>query len=566
MSGPRPPWSRLSGCPAALPRDVPVNPPRLLDRAPAPPYGTGDQLAGLCASVIEALPLAVAVFASDGTLLRANSSFRALLDATGLGGTPSLVEVVAQAGDTLAMATVRAGRGERQGPICVPFGRIVPRLVDATLVPLALADGGTGVVLTLAPTAGEGHGHAPSSRAGATADGVPADATVGWPAEIDALLAEQARRSRERRLAAVGQLAAGVMHDVNNALNPIVAAAHLLELNAGNPDAVRDFAHRIARAAETAATTAARVGRFIRQEPVTEGTNHLVDLGMLAEEVVQMTRPLWAERTGGGVVRLEFDGAPGTCVRGSAGELREALLNLVQNALDAMHGGGVLGVRVVPGPHVVALEVRDSGAGMTSEVRERAFEPFFTTKGVLGTGLGLSEVWGVVKRHRGHAEIDSHPGMGTTVRLVFPRPGAARRGTTEMLVAGAVRVPRRVLLVEEHEDGREFMRALLATDGHQVEAVANAREARQRLASSGHAGAFDVLLTDLGLPDGSGLELVREARLRWPTLRVGVVTGWEPHELRESLPAHFTLRKPVRVAELLACVGAEAQDTPSLSS
>jgi CheY-like chemotaxis protein len=345
------------------------------------------------------------------------------------------------------------------------------------------------------------------------------------------------------------------MHDVNNALNPIVAAAHLLELSAGDPEAVRDYARRIARAAETAAATAARVGRFIRQEPMTDSTNRLVDLGTLAEEVVQMTRPLWAERTGGGIVRLEFDGAPGTHVRGSAGELREALLNLVQNALDAMQGGGTLGVRVVPGAHVVALEVSDTGVGMSSEVRERAFEPFFTTKGVLGSGLGLSEVWGVVKRHRGHAEIDSRAGAGTTVRLVFPRPDAARRVTGEMLVVGAVRVPRRVLLVEDHEDGREFMRALLATDGHQVEAVGCACDARQRLASP---GAYDVLLTDLGLPDGSGLDLVREARLRWPTLRVGVVTGWEPHELRESLPAHFTLRKPVRVAELLACVGGEA--------
>src|ERR671920_1630200 len=110
------------------------------------------------------------------------------------------------------------------------------------------------------------------------------------------LLALQEAAARDRRLAAVGQLAAGVMHDVNNALNPIMAAAYLLEMNAGNPDAVRDYAQRIAKAAETGAATAARVGRFIRQDPIKGSDEDLVNLSVVAEEVVDMTRPLWAER------------------------------------------------------------------------------------------------------------------------------------------------------------------------------------------------------------------------------------------------------------------------------
>ena len=117
-------------------------------------------------------------------------------------------------------------------------------------------------------------------------------------------------------------------------------------------------------------------------------------------------------------------------VRGIAGELREALLNLVQNALDAMAGGGTLGdPDVCRRAAKCVLEVRDTGIGMSAEVRERAFEPFFTTKGKAGTGLGLAEVYGIVKRHRGHAEIESMPGVGTTVRLVFPFAvaGAQRR-------------------------------------------------------------------------------------------------------------------------------------------
>src|SRR5439155_705970 len=156
----------------------------------------------------------------------------------------------------------------------------------------------------------------------------------------------------------------------------------------------------------------------------------------------------------------------GAMVRGIAGELREALLNLVQNALDAMAGGGTLGLRTMVSDADVRLEVRDSGVGMSAEVRDRAFEPFFTTKGRLGTGLGLAEVYGIVKRHRGQAQIESMPGVGTTIRLVFPR--ASKVIESAATTVPTKRSPKRVLLVEDHPDSREFMQALLESDGHQV--------------------------------------------------------------------------------------------------
>ena len=361
------------------------------------------------------------------------------------------------------------------------------------------------------------------------------------------LLALQEAASRDRRLAAVGQLAAGVMHDVNNALNPIMAAAYLLEMNAENPVAVRDYAVRIARAAETGAATAARVGRFIRQEPLLGSREESVDLSVMVEEVVAMTRPLWQERAKGGIVKLEDSLAATAMVRGIAGELREALLNLVQNALDAMAGGGTLRIKTVAGPNEVSVAVSDTGTGMSEEVRERAFEPFFTTKGVNGTGLGLAEVYGIARRHRGRAEIESAPGMGTTVRLIFP-PGAVPAAPVEAPPKLAP-VARRILLVEDHHDSREFMQALLESDGHSVHAVKNVEEARERLEDE--TFLLDVLVTDIGLPDGSGWDLVAFARDVRPALRIGVVTGWEPRN--EQDPAcDFTLRKPVGAADLLS--------------
>jgi PAS domain S-box-containing protein len=368
------------------------------------------------------------------------------------------------------------------------------------------------------------------------------------------VLSLQDVRARERRLAAVGQLAAGVMHDVNNALNPIMAAAYLLEANANNPTAVRDYAVRIAKAAETGAATAARVGRFIRQEPLQGVRDELVDLSTVCDEVVAMTRPLWAERARGGQIQLNRQLATGTHMRGIAGELREALLNLVQNALDAMQTGGTLGIHTDVIDDLVKLEVSDSGVGMTAEVRERAFEPFFTTKGQMGTGLGLAEVYGIVKRHRGHVEIESQPGVGTTVRIRFPRaPMPAPK--PERTEPPKPRIKRRVLLVEDHTDSREFMTALLETDGHVVTSVGTVKEALERLEST-EGAEFEVLVTDIGLPDASGWDLIPKARELRPSLRVGVVTGWEGHNA-PSEGADFLLRKPIRTSEFLTQVAGD---------
>jgi len=201
----------------------------------------------------------------------------------------------------------------------------------------------------------------------------------------------------------------------------------------------------------------------------------------------------------------------------------------------------------------VRLDVRDSGIGMSAEVRERAFEPFFTTKGRAGTGLGLAEVYGIVKRHRGRTEIESTPGVGTTIRLAFPPPGSTPHHQLEPDVPASP-MPRRILLVEDHEDSREFMQAVLESKGHHVDSVAGVRQALTLLAQP--ASVYEVLVTDIGLSDGSGWDLVAEVRERWPSMRIGIVTGWEPGA-GAGAGGDFILRKPVRTSELLAQVAAD---------
>lgn len=370
------------------------------------------------------------------------------------------------------------------------------------------------------------------------------------------LLALQETRSRERRLSAVGQLAAGVMHDVNNALNPIMAAAYLLRVHADNPDAVRDYAERIGKAAETGAATASRVGRFIRQDPSTGDATQIVDLSVLTEEVLAFTQPLRAERRGDGLhVEIVREYHIGACTRGIAGEVREALLNLVQNAMHAMPNGGKVIARTGVTEDEAWVAIVDTGAGMSDDVRERAFEPFFSTKGAAGSGLGLAEVYGIVRRHRGRAEIVSQLGEGTTVTLYFPLEATA---VPTPLEERAAVTSRRVLVVEDHDEGREFLRQLLRADGHEVVTVPTYDEAMTLLDTAAPL-PFDVLVTDIGLPDGSGWDLVTFARKQWPQLRIGVVTGWEPTVVGDDpTGADFLLRKPFRAVELLAHVAGHA--------
>jgi signal transduction histidine kinase len=377
------------------------------------------------------------------------------------------------------------------------------------------------------------------------------------------LLHLQDARARERRLAAVGQLAAGVMHDVNNALNPIMAAAHLLMLHADDPIVVRDYAMRIAKAAETGAATAARVGRFIRQEPHSGTHEELTDLSEISDEVIAMTRPLWSARALGGVVELRRDLVDGALTRGMPAEVREALINLVQNALDAMAsaGGGTLGVATRVERHEAIVEVSDTGHGMTPEVVERAFEPFFTTKGSQGTGLGLSEVYGIMKRHRGRTEISSTPGVGTAVRLVFPL-------ATALTPSGEIhafldRVPKRVLLVDPDDASREEIAAILVADGHVVDDARMEDEALARLdAALARNRRYDLLLA---VPMDADAHCVRAvidaARARWVDIQVGVLlppgtAGADEADASLVDGADFILRRPIRTEELLMLVGA----------
>jgi signal transduction histidine kinase len=357
-------------------------------------------------------------------------------------------------------------------------------------------------------------------------------------------------RSRIQSLASLGELAAGVAHDLNNALNPVVAFAELIQEHSNQPERVQMYADRILLAARGGAETVRRIQRFTRRR-LGELPFEPISVSSMISEVIDLTRPSWSKREKEVGIAVSDSVEPDLRVQGNPGELRQALLNLVGNALDAMPGGGTLRFVARAENDEALLAVQDTGTGMPRSVFDRALEPFFTTKGARGTGLGLAEVFGIARRHGGTLELETHEGVGTTVLMRLPRtrtpppPAKVRRRLTD----SATQL-HHILLVDDSLLSLEATAAALRAAGHTVATAPNAQIAL-RIFTAGH---YDLVLSDLGLPDMHGLDLVDRLRRLDPKLRVGVITGWTIPEGDEELRRRgidLLFVKPIDTDQLL---------------
>ncbi len=353
---------------------------------------------------------------------------------------------------------------------------------------------------------------------------------------------EELRRTQrtvvqQERLRALGEMASGMAHDINNALSPISAYAELLQRTlASSPEPTPSYLKNISTAAGDIGVIVGRMREFYRPRSSREQL-HPVDLNRLVEEVVDLTRPRWrnAALRQGVSIEVACDLFPGLPpFAGDTAELREALINLVFNSVDALPRGGriLLATEKLPpaGDSTeprVRLEVRDNGIGMDEATRQRCLEPFFTTKAQRGTGLGLSMTYGMMRRHDGLIEIESTPGRGTIVRLTFPcRPAPSAPRPAPKPVATGIRSAR-VLCVDDEHKIRRLVTDCLETLGHRVTAVASGKEALRMLEKRAQEGVpFQIVITDLGMPDMDGHQLSHEVKRRFAGLPVIMMTGW----------------------------------------
>jgi len=392
-------------------------------------------------------------------------------------------------------------------------------------------------------------------------------ARIGWVTIVHDLtrrkLWEQELVQTEK-LRSLGVMAAGVAHEVNNTLAMVLGQAELLWHVATDPTA-RRYLEAIILAAEDGAGAVRRITQFARPGSGSEFTP--VDLAQVANDVLRATAPRWRDQAGreGRIIDARAVATTPVWVNGLATELREAVTNLVLNAVDALPDGGSIGIEVKEQDGRAVLTVSDTGTGMPEEVRERVFDPFFTTKPFgVGTGLGLALSYGIVDRHQGTVRVASQPGRGTTFEIELALTQSLVQ--IEQKAAGRTTRALRILVVEDEQVLGDQLRTMLSLDGHTIRLCNSGQEALDALDEP-----YDLVITDLGMPGIGGKEVASAAKARFPDVKVGLVTGWtsdtlDLDDLRER-GIDFVVPKPYRIqtireAVAKACAPAVAVSSP----
>lgn len=382
----------------------------------------------------------------------------------------------------------------------------------------------------------------------------------------ETLQRSQAAALRQERLRTLGEMASGIAHDINNALSPLTLYIEsLLKHEAELSSLGREKLATMQMAAQGIAHTVERMREF---HPAHDGPIDRRHSGMNAtvRQVIELTGARWRDAAlrGGAKIDIVVDLDPDVPdVHISQGDMRDALINLVFNAVDAMPSGGTLTLRTRRGSVDLLTPmgevcVVDTGVGMTEEIRRQCLEPFFTTKGGRGTGLGLAMVQATVQQHHGHLTIDSAPGQGTTVRIQLPVHSETMPVEPAPAPETDGRVSLRLLVVDDDPFVLFPLRDALREDGHEVSTAEGGRRALELFSGELDKGSpFDAVVTDLGMPDVDGSQVAREVKTLRPSILVVMLTGWGRRMADNSALPPFVdslLSKPPRLDELRAAL------------
>jgi len=372
---------------------------------------------------------------------------------------------------------------------------------------------------------------------------------------------------QQERLAVLGQLAAGIAHDLNNMLTTIIAYAELIDDSPDTPDSARHGLDHIITGGERAAELVRQILNFGRRTPLEHKEIELVALLKDAVSLLGRTLPE--------SIRVEADYGKGQCVvEGNATLLLQAIVNLAINARDAMPGGGEVRLRLsplrlepgqaLPMRHTdsqiasdsraqdwAVVTVSDTGTGMSPEVLSRVFEPFYTTKrSGEGTGLGLSQVDGIVKQHGGHMDVRTGLGRGSRFILYLPLCRAAGCRPPDKEEALPTGTGETVLVVEDERDVLAAAGTMLEALNYRVLTAPNGQRARAVYRM--HQDEIEVVLTDVVMPEMGGLDLFRALKARNPGVPVVAMTGYAAGDSETTVHDGFAgwVRKPLRMARL----------------
>jgi signal transduction histidine kinase len=351
------------------------------------------------------------------------------------------------------------------------------------------------------------------------------DSNQQLSAALGQLRATQHEIIQRERMHALGRMANGIAHDFNNALAPILGFSELLLMKPEtlqDPHKVRNYLELIHTAAKDSAKVVSRLREFYRYRDEGEIFTPVV-INDLVLQAISITQPRWKDQALVAGVNIEIRTEMGNVptVPGNEAELREMIVNLIFNAVDAIPKRGTVTIQTEQQGRWVAVTVSDDGLGMTEEVKARCLEPFFTTKEDLGTGLGLGSVYGIVRRHEGEIDIQSEPGRGTSICVSLPldkhvKPPEAPKPALPPTAT------LRILVVEDEPLVREVITVYLDEDHHHVVTAENGREGLEKF----KAGEFDIVMTDRAMPEMNGDQLAQEIKKLRPNQPVVLLTGF----------------------------------------
>jgi len=391
-----------------------------------------------------------------------------------------------------------------------------------------------------------------------------------WKRDSEEKYRLELQLKQAQKLESIGQLAGGIAHDFNNMLTGIIGFSSIALRHLEKDHPARPRIESVIKTGERAAGLTQQLLAFSRKQMLR------MEVININDTVMNMGKML--NRIIGDNVSLEIRTSPSVRpIRADATQIDQIIMNLAVNARDAMPEGGRLLIKtdsvhfdeqdmsrvqeigLTPGDYVV-LSVRDTGEGMTPEVRAKIFEPFFTTKGPgKGTGLGLSTVYGIVKQHGGAIEVESSPGEGTVFYLYFPvtdeTPPKEKEVDRGLLDEETLRGSERIMIVDDESLVLDMARITLESLGYRVMTASDGMEAHRLLEKTG--GLLDLLITDILMPGLGGPELAREVRAMIPSVRIIFITGYAG----TSLPAGMDgwqqdalLQKPLTPAGLATVV------------
>jgi signal transduction histidine kinase len=339
------------------------------------------------------------------------------------------------------------------------------------------------------------------------------------------LRATQDEIIQRERMHALGRMANGIAHDFNNALAPILGFSELLLMkpeSLQDPHKVRNYVELIHTAAKDSAKVVSRLREFYRYRDDKEVFTPVV-INDVVLQAISITQPRWKDQAlAAGVnieVRTEMGNVP--TVPGNEAELREMLVNLIFNAIDAIPKRGTITIQTEQQGRWLAVTVSDDGIGMSEDVKARCLEPFFTTKEDQGTGLGLGSVYGIVRRHEGEIDIKSEEGRGTSICVSLPLDKHVKAPEAPK-PAPPPSATLRILVVEDEPLVREVICVYLDEDHHNVVTAENGRDGLEKF----KAGEFDIVMTDRAMPEMNGDQLAEEIKKLRPQQPVLLLTGF----------------------------------------